>query len=73
MQIELIVSTLCLHKIFYTLYLYKITLRQGKLSEKGGAGLGLIDIARESLDKINYKFYPADDKKSFFLMSVAIR
>lgn len=53
--------------------LYKATLRQGKSTKRGGAGLGLIDIARESLRKIDYKFYPADDKKSFFLMSVAIR
>lgn len=53
--------------------LYKATLRQGKATKRGGAGLGLIDIARESLRKIDYQFYPVDDKKSFFLMSVSIR
>lgn len=53
--------------------LYKTTLRQGKSTKRGGAGLGLIDIARESLRKIDYVFYPIDDKKSFFLMSLAIR
>ncbi|HQK37500.1 MAG TPA: SiaB family protein kinase [Bacteroidales bacterium] len=53
--------------------LYKATLRQGKGTRRGGAGLGLIDIARESLRKIDYQLYPADDKKAFFLMSVNIR
>ena len=42
---------------------YKTILRGTSLSEKGGAGLGLIEIARKSGNKIDYKLNP----KIFFL------
>ena len=36
--------------------LYKVQMREGRLSEKGGAGLGFIDIARKTGRKLDYHF-----------------
>jgi hypothetical protein len=41
-------------------------------SEKGTAGLGLIDIAKKSGSKIEYLFSPFDEKRSYFVMSTNI-
>jgi hypothetical protein len=43
-----------------------------ELSEKGGAGLGIIDIARKSGNKLEYKFNRISDKYSFFSLTVCI-
>jgi len=45
---------------------YKKKLREGSPTEKGGAGLGLLDIARESKDKILIDFKEIDENTSFF-------
>ena len=37
---------------------YKLVLSGGELSEKGTAGLGMIDIARKSGNKLEYEFLP---------------
>jgi hypothetical protein len=52
--------------------LYKLTLHLGVYTSKGGAGLGLIDIARDSSEKLFYGFYPVDDKVSFYTIGVQI-
>ena len=52
--------------------MYKKQLREGTLSEKQGAGLGLIDIARKSTSKLNYQFIPLDEEYSFFILKVEI-
>lgn len=53
--------------------LYKKQIREGSLSEKGGAGLGLIDIARKTGQKLDYQFLPLEDQESyFFLLKVLI-
>lgn len=44
----------------------------GVLTEKGGAGLGLIDIARKSGRKLFYHFAPYDNHRHFFLLVVTI-
>jgi hypothetical protein len=44
----------------------------GSLNEKGGAGLGLIDIARKSGKKLFYHFAPYDHHRHFFLLVVSI-
>lgn len=44
----------------------------GVLTEKGGAGLGLIDIARKSGRKLFYHFVPYDNHRHFFLLVVTI-
>lgn len=53
--------------------LYKKQIREGSLSEKGGAGLGLIDIARKTGRQLDYQFLPLEDKANyFFLLKVRI-
>ena len=47
-------------------------LRDGELSNKGGAGLGLIDIARKTSKKIKYEFIPINARYSYFLLKVVI-
>ncbi len=43
-------------------------LGEGEFSEKGGAGLGLIEIARKSGNKLVYEFDKINDDYSFFYM-----
>lgn len=43
-----------------------------ELSEKGGAGLGLIDMARKSGQKLEYSFHEVSSTLSFFSLSVTI-
>jgi hypothetical protein len=42
--------------------LYKKTITNGQFSNLGGAGLGLIEIAKISDNKINYEFLPINDE-----------
>ena len=51
---------------------YKEVLNNGEISAKGGGGLGMIDIARKSGKKLEYKFNHVDDKFSFFSLNVNI-
>ncbi len=52
--------------------LFKKQMREGSLSEKGGAGLGLIDIARKTGEKLEYNFVDIDENNSFFLLRTKI-
>jgi hypothetical protein len=52
--------------------LYMKQMREGTLSEKGGAGLGLIDIRRKTGNKLEYHFIPLSDTLSFFLLTATI-
>lgn len=52
--------------------LYKKALAEGELSEKGGAGLGLIDMAKKSAQKLEYEFLNATDKQSMFYQRVVM-
>ena len=52
--------------------LYKVKLADGERSEKGGGGLGIIDIARRSGEKLEYGFVPFDKGHSFFSLNVKI-
>ncbi len=52
--------------------LYKKQMREGTLSEKGGAGLGLIDIARKTGEKLDYSFIKIEEKKSFYTLRTKI-
>jgi len=47
---------------------YKKQIREGQISEKGGAGLGFIDIARKTGSKLNYQFLPLSDNQNYFFM-----
>lgn len=51
--------------------LHKKVLGETKLSDKSGAGLGLISIGRKS-DGMGYVFKPIDDKVSFYALDVYI-
>lgn len=52
---------------------YKQTLREGSFSDKGGAGLGLIEIARKSSDKLEYSFDEMGEGKFFFTFNVKFK
>jgi len=45
---------------------YKKVLQTTELSDKGGAGLGLIEMARRSGNKLSYAFKPFNANQSFF-------
>jgi len=45
----------------------------GDLSESGGAGLGLIDIAKKSGSKLEYNFEKIDEQISFFSLKTSIK
>lgn len=51
---------------------YKKVLSEGTLSAKGTAGLGMIDIARKSGEKLEYSFTPINDRTTFFSLAVKI-
>ena len=51
---------------------YKEVLNNGSMSQKGGGGLGMIDIARKTGQKLDYNFKPVDDKYSFFSLNIKI-
>lgn len=52
--------------------MYKKQIRDGSISERGGAGLGLIDIARKTDEPLDYQFLPFNDDNYFFLLKVEI-
>ena len=52
--------------------LYKTQMREGRLSEKGGAGLGFIDIARKTGRKLDYHFLPISEDSHFFILTSTI-
>ncbi len=45
-------------------------LRTGELSDKGGAGIGLIEMARKSGNKLDFKFTPEGDDTSLFALGL---
>ena len=51
---------------------YKMVLNNGEMSDKGGGGLGMIDIAKKSGQKLEYSFMPVDEENSFFSLNVKI-
>ncbi len=55
-------------------YLYSIIMRQTfeKFSEKGGAGLGLIDMKKKSGQPLVFDFLPVDNDLSYFRLKVTV-
>ena len=49
---------------------YREVLSSNELSEKGGAGLGIIDLVRKSGNKMEYRFDTVNEQFSFFSMIV---
>ena len=52
--------------------MYKFILNHQRLSDKGGGGLGLVDIARKTGNKMEYTFEKYDDTYYFFNLDVYI-
>jgi hypothetical protein len=52
--------------------LYKKQIKEGRLSDKGGAGLGFIDIKRKTGKNLEYHFLPINSQTSFFLLTSTI-
>ena len=52
--------------------LYKHILHHQKISDKGGGGLGLVDIARKTGSRLAYQFIEYNDTYSFFTLSARL-
>jgi len=52
--------------------MYKKQLKDGKIGEHGGAGLGLIDIARKTENKIEYIFIPISFTEEYFILKTEV-
>ena len=52
--------------------LYKKVLNNEEFSEKGGGGLGMIDVAKKAGSDLHYSFFEFDEKYSFFEFKVKI-
>lgn len=53
--------------------IYSTRLGESEYSEKGGAGLGLLDIYKRSGHKLQYDIQRIDDKLSFLSLRIRIR
>lgn len=51
---------------------YKAALVENQMSSKGGAGLGLIEMARKSNNKVSYHFHPINETYSYFYYHTCI-
>jgi hypothetical protein len=53
--------------------LYKQKLNTDGFSDKGTAGLGFVDMARKTGQKLNYKFYEMDEDYSYFSLELKLK
>jgi hypothetical protein len=51
---------------------YQLSLNNAMVSNKGTAGLGMIDIARKSGNKLDFEFLKINEETSFFCLNVKI-
>jgi len=51
---------------------YRQMLSTAEFSTKGGAGLGLIEMAKKTGNKLDYDFVPIDDNFSYFILSKTV-
>lgn len=51
---------------------YQKVLQNGTMSDKGGAGLGIIDLARRTGEQIDYKFVEENSDRTFFSLKVKV-
>jgi len=52
--------------------LYKFILNHQRISAKGGGGLGLVDIARKTGNKLDYAFKAYNKHFSFFYLNILV-
>lgn len=50
----------------------KDILMKGEINEKGGAGIGIIQMARKTGQKLEYAFEPIDSKHSLFYLQIRL-
>jgi len=53
--------------------LYKSTILNDQISEKGGAGLGIINIAKISCQEIDYNFKDISNEFTYFTVNVKLK
>jgi hypothetical protein len=51
---------------------YRQMLNNAELSNKGGAGLGLIEMAKKTGNRLDYAFYPIDNEYSYYILSKTV-
>lgn len=51
---------------------YRTMLLDSSIGHRGGAGLGLIEMARKTGNKLEYDFLPVDDRYSYFVLSKTV-
>lgn len=51
---------------------YRQMLSTAEFSNKGGAGLGLIEMAKKTGNKLDYDFVPLDEEYSYFILSKTV-
>ena len=51
---------------------YRTMLQDSIIGNKGGAGLGLMEMARKTGNRLDYDFLPFDDKYSYFILSKTV-
>jgi hypothetical protein len=52
--------------------LFKEKLRSGTRDPHGGAGMGLIEVARRCAEPLQFAFHPVDDRRSFFCLTAVV-
>lgn len=52
--------------------LYKNIIKNTEISEKGGAGLGFVDMARKSGNKLEFEFHDMNPSHAFFMLKSSI-
>lgn len=52
--------------------LYRERLNSGTLSEKGGAGLGLIEMAKKTGNKLDFDFVRINEELTYFILSKSV-
>lgn len=52
--------------------LYRAAMEYSEISDKGGAGLGFIDMAKKTGTKYEYYFEPTDADSCFFILTIRI-
>jgi len=51
---------------------YKKQLKDGHISEEGGAGVGFIDLRRKTGQKIEYRFETGSDRNNYYLFTIKL-
>jgi hypothetical protein len=53
--------------------LYLEILDKGEISNKGGAGLGILRVLKDSGSKLDFNFQEIEENRSFFSMEIKVK